>query len=33
MLWEGAKDGRLSVKRLYNALDGERLVAFPYKVI
>ena len=33
VIWEGAKDGRCSVKRLYNAIDGDRLVPFPYKVL
>ena len=32
-MWEGVKDGRFTVTRLYNSLDGGGLAEFPSKVI
>ena len=33
LVWEGVKDGRFTVNRLYNSLDGGGLAKFPLKVI
>ena len=33
LVWVGTKDGNFSIKRLYNDLEPQRLMEFPYKAL